>query len=147
VQELLFERGITVSHEAVRQWGRVAISTIAVRTPIDPHANENIACKGSNPLGMPNDVCPRMDPLPNISDHDGICCLRRSTVRRWGSDSRVGPKLRAPIGPPNRWGRPGRGTRLPDERLSLNNLTKPPGRLTTHRTICCSLPRRMAHNQ
>jgi hypothetical protein len=105
--------------------GRVAISTTAVRTPIGPHASEHIACKGSNPPGMPNDFCPRMDPLPNISDRDGICYPRRRTARRWGSDSRVGPKLRGPSGPPNGWVGPGRGTRLPDERLSLNTLTKP----------------------
>jgi DDE domain len=104
---------------------RVGISTTAVRTRIGPHASASIACKGSNPPGMPNDFCRRMDPLPNTSDRDGICCPRRRTAKRCGSDSRVGLKLQGRSGPLKGRGGPGRGTRLPDERLSLNNLTKP----------------------
>jgi hypothetical protein len=30
--------------------------------------------------------------LPNTSDHDGIGCQQRSTGRRCGVDSRVGPQ-------------------------------------------------------
>ena len=44
------------------------------------------------------DFCPRMDPLPNTSDPDGICCPRRSTAQRWGSDSRVGLTLQGRSG-------------------------------------------------
>ena len=36
-------------------------------------------------------VCLR-DPLPNISDPDGICYQRPTIVKRCGIDSRVGPK-------------------------------------------------------
>src|SRR5262245_45640894 len=66
-----------------------------------------------------------MAPLPNTSDPGGICCPRRSIAKRWGIDSRVGPKLQVRSGPLNGWVGPGKGTRLPDERLSLNTLTKP----------------------
>src|SRR5262245_57976406 len=68
-----------------------------------------------------------MAPLPNTSDPGGICCPRRSIAMRWGIDSSVGPKLQVRSGPLNGWVGPGRGIRLPDERLSLNNLTKPSG--------------------
>ena len=43
--------------------------------------------------------------------------------KRWGIDSRVGPKLRARSGLPKGWVGPGKGPYLPDERLTLNNLT------------------------
>src|SRR5262249_16254342 len=76
-----------------------------------------------------SDFCPRMDLLPNTSDHDGICGPRRSTAQRWGSDSRVGPKSQVRSGRPKGWIGPGRDTRLLDEHLSLNNLTKPCGRI------------------
>ena len=57
-----------------------------------PTRQAHIACKGSNLPGMLSVFCPRMDLLPGISDHDGICCQRWSTARRCGVDSRVGPK-------------------------------------------------------
>jgi hypothetical protein len=40
------------------------------------------------------------------------------------AECRPGP-FRLQAVTPKGWGGPGRGTRLPDERLSLNNLTKP----------------------
>src|SRR5262245_13301218 len=78
---------------------------------------------------MPSAFCPRMVPLPNTSAPDGICCPRWSTAKRCGSDSRVGRKLQVRNGPPKGRVGPRRGTRLPDERLSLNNLTKPSRRM------------------
>jgi hypothetical protein len=110
-----------------RAWSiaSVAISTTAVRTRIGRRASECVACRGLSQRVMPSDFCPPMDPLPNTSDPDGICCQRRSTAKRWGIDSKVGPKLQVRSGPPKGWVGPGRGARLPDERLSLNNLTKP----------------------
>src|SRR5215217_3380981 len=106
--------------------GRVATSITGVKTPIAPRASASIACKGSSPRDMPSAFCPRMDPLLNTFVLDGICCPRRRTAKRCGSDSRVGLKLQGRSGPPKGPGGPGRGTRLPDEHLSLNNLTKPP---------------------
>jgi transposase-like protein len=71
---------------------RVATSTTAVRIRIDRRANGNIACRGLNQRGMRSDFCPRMVLLPSTFDPGGICCQRRSTVRRRGVDSRVGPR-------------------------------------------------------
>jgi putative transposase len=81
--------------------------------------------QGFKSPGHANVFCRRMDPLPNTSDPGGIGCQRRHTAKRWGIDSRVGPKLQAWSELPNGWVGPGRGTRLPDKRLNLNNLTKP----------------------
>src|SRR5215831_2255288 len=71
---------------------RVATSITGVRTRIGPRANGSVACRGLSQQGMRSDFCPRMDPLPNTSDPDGICCPRRSTAKRCGTVSRVGPK-------------------------------------------------------
>ena len=105
VQELLFERGIDHDprgHQPTVQrsvrycqgWNtvRITISTTGVRTRIVLCTNESVACKGANLLVMPSVFCRRMDLLPNTSDHDGMCCPRRSTTRRCRVDSRVGPK-------------------------------------------------------
>jgi hypothetical protein len=71
---------------------KVAISTTAVRTRIAPHANASIVCRGLNRRVMPSGSWRPMVLLPNTSDHDGTCCQRRSTARRCGLDSRVGPQ-------------------------------------------------------
>src|SRR5437879_144675 len=44
-----------------------------------PNETCDRTCKASNLPGMPSVFCRRMDPSPNISDHDGICCLRPIT--------------------------------------------------------------------
>src|SRR5262245_6579827 len=72
---------------------------------------------------MPSVFSLHTDPSLNTSDPDGICSQRRSTAKKCGSDSRVGPTSQVRSGPPKGWIRLGRGTRLPDERLSFNNLT------------------------
>jgi len=51
--------------------------------------------------------CLLMDPSPNTSARDGICCQRPRTVKRCGIDSRVGPRSRARSGLPKRQGGPG----------------------------------------
>ena len=129
VQELLFERGITVSHEAVRQWCRKFGQDYANRLrrrrpqPGDKwHLDEVFLTMN----GERHYLWRAVDQDDNVLD---ILVQRRRTARRWGSDSRVGPKLRVPSGPPNGRVGPGRGTCLPDERLSLNNLTKPTARV------------------
>jgi hypothetical protein len=81
--------------------------------------------EGVKSAGMLSVFCPRMDPLPTTAAPDGIYSPSRRSAKRCGSDSRVGPTLPVRSGPPQGWGGPGRGTRLPEERLSLNNLTKP----------------------
>jgi putative transposase len=87
--------------------------------------------QGFKSPGHAQRFCRRMDPLPDTSDPGGIGCQRRRTAKRWGIDSRVGPKLQARSELPNGWVGPGRGTRLPDKRLNLNNLTKPSSGLAT----------------
>ena len=61
---------------------RAATSIIGARTRIGPHANGSVACRGLSQQGMRSDFCPRMDPWPNTSDPDGICCPRRRTAKR-----------------------------------------------------------------
>jgi hypothetical protein len=104
---------------------RVAISITAVKTRIAPRASANIACKGSSPQVMPSGSSRRMAPSPNTSASGGICCPRRSIATKCGIDLRVGRRLRAQSGRPKGRGRLERGLRLPDARVSLNNLTKP----------------------
>ena len=104
---------------------RVVIARTGARTRIGRRANGRGACRGCSQRVMPSVVCPRMDPWPTTADPDGICDQRRRTTQRRGIDARVGPTLPVRSGPPKGWVEPGRGTRLPDERLSLNNLTKP----------------------
>ena len=122
VQELLFERGVTVSHEAMRQWCRKFGQDDANRLRRRPqpgdkwHLDEVFLTMN----GERHYLWRAVDQDDNVLD---ILVQRRRTARRWGSDSRVGPKLRVPSGPPNGRVGLGRGPRLPDERLSLNNLT------------------------
>ena len=81
---------------------RAAISITGAKTRIAPRANGSIACRGSSQRGMPSDSCRRMAPLPNTSAPGDICCPRRSTAKRCGSDSRVGRKSRGQSGLPKR---------------------------------------------
>ena len=62
------------------------------RTRIGPRANGSIACRGARQQGMRSDSWPCMARLPNTFARDGICCPRRSTAKRYGSDLRVGRK-------------------------------------------------------
>ena len=64
-------------------------------------------------------------PSPNISVRDGIGYPRPPTVKRCGSDSRVGPRSRAQNGQPKRQEGPEIRPRLPSDDISLNKLTKP----------------------
>jgi hypothetical protein len=66
VQELLFERGIDVTHEAIRQ----------------RRVNASIACRGLSRRGTPSAFCPRMASLPTTFVRDGIGCRRRRIVQR-----------------------------------------------------------------
>jgi|RhiMetdeSRZDD1v2_1073273.scaffolds.fasta_scaffold21842_2 hypothetical protein len=66
----------------------------AAKTRIAPRGNVSIVCRGLNRRGRPSTFCPRMAPLPNTSALDDICCPRRRTAKRCGSDSRVGLKSR-----------------------------------------------------
>jgi len=104
---------------------RVGISRTGVRTPINRRVTGSIAGRGAKPPGMPRAFCRRMAPWPTTFAPDGLCGPRRSTAQSCGSDARVGRKSRGHSGPPKGRGGPGRGTRLPEKRLSLNNLTKP----------------------
>jgi len=200
VQELLCERGITVTHEAIRQWclkfGQAYANQLKHRRAhpgdkwhldevfltihgkrhylwraVDQDDNvldilvqsrrntqaakrffrkllkgltyvprviipDKLKSYSAAKREILRDFCPRMAPLPNTSDPDGICCPRLHTVKRGGSASRVGLTLQGRSGPPQGWGGPGRGTRLPEERLSLNNLTKPSERRPARRPLC-----------
>ena len=90
-----------------------------------PTRHRSIAWQGLNQGVMRHGFSPRTVRLLSTFDPGGICSQRRRTAKRCDSDSRVGPKLPVRSGPPKGWGGPRRGPRLPDERLSLNNLTKP----------------------
>jgi hypothetical protein len=88
---------------------RVAICIIAVSTRIGQRASGSVACKGSNPPGMPSAFSPRMAPSPNIFARVGIFWRRPSTAKRWQSDLRVGPRSLARSGLPIRIRRIGEG--------------------------------------
>ena len=55
----------------------------------------------------------------------GICSQRQAYRAEMRQRFASWAKLLVRSGPPKGWGGPGRGPRLPEERLSLNNLTKP----------------------
>ena len=59
VEDLLAQRGITVSYEAIRL--RTDTRTIAPKSPTSPHGNASDKCAGSNLPGRHNDSCPCMD--------------------------------------------------------------------------------------
>jgi transposase-like protein len=68
-----------------------------VKIRIGRRVNASIACRGSNPPGMPRVFCRRMAPLPNTPDPDGIPCLHRTIAKRYRTDasSRASDAFRA----------------------------------------------------
>src|SRR5215471_2019040 len=59
-----------------------ATSITARRIPTSRPDSGNGACRGLSQRGTPSDSSRRMDPSPNTFDQEGICFLRRYTVKK-----------------------------------------------------------------
>jgi putative transposase len=157
VQELLFERGIDVTYEAIRQWclkfGQDYANRLRHRRPRpgdkwhlnevfstingerhylwraidqDGHVLDSLVQRRQNKKAAKKffrKLLKGLRYVPRVMITDQLKSY--GAAKRELLPGRVGPKLRAQSGRPNEWVELERGTRLPDERLSLNNLTKP----------------------
>src|SRR5215813_12982520 len=84
VQELLFERGVTVSHEAIRKWCQKFGQDVEHRqsrylnnrceNSHRPTRQREHRMQGLSQQGMRSDSCLPMVLSPNTSDLDDICC-------------------------------------------------------------------------
>jgi len=104
---------------------RVATASTGVSTASGRRGHARGAGQAAKLRARRDGFAPRTGRGPSTAAHDGSCGQQPTRVKRGGSEARGGPQGPARSGRPQGEGGPGQGSRAPEERLCLNNLTKP----------------------